>query len=191
MRALAVVLGLVLCIGSAHAALPIYDSPEGGFAFTPPAGWETKKEADQQFPTVSGPADDLKAPYVVIKEVRNAKDIFALGDATVKQMLKSLSYQLSSRDAFQTADKAFGIKYVLTVTTTPTNGKPPEPYRQAYYFVEGPPGIIYAFLATVPETGWEKYNQPLDLMIRTYHLRPVVAAKANPAPTAPIKSGKN
>jgi len=168
---------LVFFVPFAHASAAQYESPDGAFAFIPPAGWDIKKEADEPFPALSGPRDDDRAPYVVIN-VTKGDDIFVLGDATVKEMLKEQRYQLNLRDSFQTADDKFGVKYVLAV-------KAPAPYRQVYYFVEGPPGKIYAFLVTVPESGWTAYQPLLDAMMRTFHLRPVAATPAkntaNPA----------
>lgn len=184
---------LLLSMGTVRAAPALYDSPSGGFAFTPPAGWEFKSEADEPFPTLSGPADNLYTPYVVIKALHGEKDLFDLGDATIKEMLKNSRYVLNIRDAFETADRQFGLKFVLTVSVpSPTEAAATSPvtptsYRQAYYFVEGPPGTIYAFLATVAEPGWKKSEPLLDEMMKSYHLRLMVAgapkAKAANVPT--------
>ncbi len=194
MRRLRVFLWLLWSAGIAHATAALYDSPAGGFAFTPPAGWEIKQETGKPFPTLSGPVTDLRSPYVVIKALHDQKDLFDLGDATIKEMLKDLRYSLNVRDAFETSDQEFGLKFVLSV-------KMPDPlaanaasavtiiYRQAYYFVQGPPGTIYAILATVPDPGWKKCEPLLDEMMKSYHLRPVVVAPAvkdaSPAKGAP------
>jgi len=191
MRLLAVVLWLVAGTGLAHAAAPpLYDSPEGGFAFTPSPGWETKKEAEEPFPTLSGPKDDLRAPYVVIRAVQDKRELFTFADAAMKQTLKDARFQLSKRDAFQTADKQFGVKFIFSFTAPGPLPNTQLAYRQFYYIVQGPPGIIYAFLATIPEVGWEKYQPALDDMVKSYHLRPVVAApKATPAPVVEKATG--
>ena len=189
----------------ARAAAPLYDSPAGGFAFTPPAGWEIKAESDEPFPTLSGPANDSGAPYVVIQAIRDQRDVFDLGDSTIKEMLKNPRYTLNLRDAFQTADKKFGLKFVFSVTvadsptgpaasatpsaTPPVAASAPAIYRQAYYLVAGPPGMIYAILVTAPDTGWKKYEPALDEMAKSYHLRPLAAAsvKAGPAPSPALQ----
>ncbi len=185
MRWLAAVLLLVAGAGVARAAEPVYDSPAGGFAFIPPPGWQVKKETAEPFPTLSGPADDLRAPYVVIQAIADKRDVFTFGDAAVKEKLKDKHFELGKRDDFETAAKEFGVKFVFTVTTpSPTPNTPPLVYQQAYYIVQGPPGTIYVFLATVPAAGWEKYQPALDDMMRSYHLRPVVApSKAKSAPS--------
>ncbi|HTB63274.1 MAG TPA: hypothetical protein VK737_06760 [Opitutales bacterium] len=197
MRAIRAVLALIFFAGVAHAASAIYDSPAGGFAFTPPAGWAIKSEKGEVFPTLYGPADDLSAPYVVIQAIHDPRDLFDLGDATIKAMLKDPHYTKNGTDGFATADKQFGMKCVLSVTvpqtavapspasTTAAANRtaiiqlpPPTIYRQVYYFVPGPAGTIYAFLATVPDAGWKKYEPLLDVMMQSYHLRPVVAEAA-------------
>jgi len=180
MRPLRAWLWLIVSAGVAHAATALYDSPAGGFAFTPPTGWAIKTEAGEPFPTISGPAEQFYSPYVVVKAVHDQKDLFDLGDATIKEMLKDLRYALNIRDAFETADKQFGLKFVLTVKTPSAPGgnaetTPTLSYRQAYYFVEGPPGTIYAILATVAEPGWKKCEPLLDEMMKSYHRRPVIA----------------
>jgi hypothetical protein len=202
MRVARAVLALIFFAGVAPAAPAIYDSPAGGFAFTPPPGWTIKAEKGEAFPTLSGPADDLSAPYVVIQAIHDSRDLFDLGDATIKAMLKDPHYTKNGTDAFATADKQFGMKCVLSVTvpqaekaassaTAPLPAPPavvspgqPAPttiYRQAYYFVPGPAGTIYAFLATVPDAGWKKYEPLLDVMMQSYYLRPVVTASPAPA----------
>lgn len=179
MRLLAVMCWLVVGLGAAQAAAaPLYDSPEGGFAFEPPKGWEIKKEAAEAFPTLSGPKDDLRAPYVVIEAVHDKRDLFTFGDAAMKEKLKDEQFQLGRRDAFQTDDKQFAVKFTFTFSTKDPSTGSALVYKQAYYLVPGPPGIIYAFLATVPEAGWTRYEAALDDMMKSYHLRPVVAAKA-------------
>jgi hypothetical protein len=194
MRLPRVFLWLIFSAGVAHAASPLYDCPAGGFALTPPVGWEIKQEAGEPFPTLSGPAEDLRSPYVVIKAVHDQKDLFDLGDATIKEMLKDSHYALDLRDAFETADQQFGLKFVLSVSVSmppvallATAANTPVTYRQAYYFVAGPPGTIYGILATVPEAGWKKYEPLLDEMMKSYHLRPVVAAPSAKAAPAPAK----
>jgi hypothetical protein len=193
MRRLRVFLGLLWSAGVAHAAAALYDSPTGGFAFTPPAGWEIKQEAGEPFPTLSGPVTDLRSPYVVIKALHDQKDLFDLGDATVKEMLKDLRYSLNIRDAFETSDQEFGLKFVLSVKMPdPLAANPASAvtiiYRQAYYFVQGPSGTIYAVLATVPDAGWKKSEPLLDEMMKSYHLRPVVVAPG--AKGAPAVKGE-
>jgi len=187
-----IVAGLCFCLVVLHAAdaPPLYDSADGGFSLIPPAGWVIKQEVGEAFPTLSGPANDLRSPYVVIKEVKGEKDIYALGDATLKEMLKDKRYQLSGRDAFETADQAFGLKYVLTVAAPPTIGG--QPYRQIYYFVDGPPGRIFAILATIPETGWKLYGPVVDTMVRTYHLHPITPPPPPPSSSTPtLAPGKH
>jgi len=186
-----VVAWLCLSFVVVHAAdTPLYDSNDGGFSLIPPTGWVIKQEAGETYPTLSGPAADLRAPYVVIKEVKGEKDIYSLGDATMKEMIKDKRYQLSVRDAFQTADQEFGLKYVLTVSAPSTTGG--APYRQIYYFVNGPPGRIFAILATVPETGWKLYGPVIDAMVKTYHLHPVaVQPPPPPASTPTLAPGKH
>jgi hypothetical protein len=169
-------IGLLLLAAAAPAAAQVYDYPPGGFAFTAPPGWEIQKEAAEPLPTLSGPKDDERAPYVVVNEAQGA-DIIALSTATVKEMLKSDTYQLQVRDSFFTADKQPGFKYVFVIST-------PLAYRQVIYFVEGPAGRIYTIIATLPEAGWKKYEPILDDMMRSYHLRPVVAAPPAPKPAA-------
>jgi hypothetical protein len=85
-----------LCVGllTARAAVTLYDTPTGGFSLVPPAGWMIKQEAGEEYPTLSGPADDLTAPYVVVKEVKGEKDLYSLGDATLKEMLKDARAEL-------------------------------------------------------------------------------------------------
>jgi hypothetical protein len=187
MRFPRLILWLILSVGAVHAAPALYDCPAGGFAFTAPAGWEIKTESGEPFPTLSGPVEDLNSPYVVIKAIHDKADIFDLGDATIKEMLKDLRYSVNVRDAFETADREFGMKVVFSVTETSRSGAvattnaTPAPYRQAYYFVNGPPGTVYAVLATVAEPGWKKSEHLLDEMMKSYHLRPVVAGPAAPA----------
>ncbi len=184
MRHFAAVLWLALGLGSAQAATaPLYDSPAGGFAFLPPEGWTSKQEAGEAFPTLSGPVADLRAPYVVIQAVQDKRELFTFGDASVKEKLKDDRFQLGHRDAFQTADKQFALKYTFTFKAVLPNANALVVYKQAYYLVQGPPGIIYVFLANVPEAGWEKYEPALDDMMKSYHLRPVETAKL--APTKP------
>jgi hypothetical protein len=185
-----VVVWLCLSFAAAHGAVTLYDSPEGGFTLIPPTGWMIKQEAGETYPTLSGPADDLRAPYIVIKEVKGEKDIYSLGDATMKEMLKDPRYQMSVRDAFQTSDQAFGLKYVLTVSAPSSTGG--APYRQIYYFVDGPPGRIFAILATVPETGWKLYGPVIDTMVKTYHLYPIPSPPPPPSSSTPtLAPGKH
>jgi hypothetical protein len=185
-----IVAGLCLGVIAVHAADMLYDTPSGGFTLIPPPGWVIKEEAGEAFPTLSGPPDDVRAPYVVIKEVTGEKDIYSLGDATMKEMLKDKRYQLNVRDAFETADQQFGLKYALTIIAPDAAGG--APYRQVYYFVDGPPGRIFAILATVPEAGWKLYAPVLDTMIRTYHLHPIPAPPPPPSASTPtLAPGKH
>jgi hypothetical protein len=188
----------VFCLtATAHGAAVLYDSPQGGFAFKAPAGWQIVKQPVEQYPVLFGPKDDPDGPYVVITEVRGAPDtdLFALGDGTLKEILKDSLYQLSIRDAFHTADGRIGIKYVLTTPMPNTS------YRQVFYFVEGPGDRRFCFMATLPEAGWKNYAEPLDNMLKTYRLRegtaaPTVLADASPAagsemPAAPKAAAGN
>ncbi len=167
--------------------LPVYATPDA--TFVPPPGWTTKSEPGEQFPTISGPADDPGAPYIAVKAIHDAKDPFALGDATIKVLSRNPGFQLNQRDAFRTADKQFGLKFVVSVsmekavapeggTATPsapvpyTGAPPPVTYRQAYYLIQGPPGIVYVLLATVPEGGWKKFERMLDEMAESWRLAP-------------------
>ncbi|HVU38236.1 MAG TPA: hypothetical protein VHC95_07875, partial [Opitutales bacterium] len=135
MRVFAAAVLLVAAAGVARAAAPVYDCPEGGFAFEQPPGWTTAKEKDEALPTLSGPKADLRAPYVVIHAVKDARDLFTFADAAMKEKLKNFHFQLTRRDAFQTADKDFGVKFVFTFNAT--GDKPDEvmTYKQAYYLV--------------------------------------------------------
>jgi len=176
---------MLAATAAAHAAGPVYDSPEGGFAFVAPKSWQIVKQPVEQYPVLFGPADDSNSPYVVISEVRAEGDLFALGDATLKEMLKDPSNELSLRDAFHTADGRVGIKYVLKATMPNTE------YRQVFYFVEGPGTRQFCFMATMPDASWKKYDMDLDNMMKTYHLRPGTAPPVNfdePPPLAPLKS---
>ncbi len=50
----------------------------------------------------------------------------------------------------------------------PVAGASAFPYRQAYYLIPGPPGIVYVILATVPDAGWKKYEAALDAMAESW-----------------------
>jgi hypothetical protein len=180
-------LGIICLTATAHAAAVYYDSPPGGFTFKVPAGWQIVKQPVEQYPVLFGPDDDENSPYVVITEVHGEPDLFALGDLTLKEMLKDSLNQLSVRDAFHTADDRIGIKYVIKTTM------PNSDYRQVLYFVEGPGDRRFCFMATMPEAGWTKYDGPLDNMVKTFHLRagtplPTVPADTAPAPGSEIPS---
>jgi hypothetical protein len=166
---------MVLLTATARAAGPVYDSVQGGFTFQAPKGWTIYKQPVEEYPALFGPDDeDGPSPYVVITEVDGQPDLFALGDATMKELLKDKLYQLSKRDAFHTADDRVGLKYVL-ITPMPNSV-----YRQIFYFVEGPGDRRFCFLATVPEASWQKYDVFMDNMMKSYHLRAGVTPPSNP-----------
>ncbi len=181
----------VFCLtATAHAAAVYYDSPQGGFSFKAPAGWQIVKQPVEVYPVLFGPSDDDKSPYVVITEVHDQPDLFALGDLTLKEILKDNLNQLSVRDAFHTADDRVGIKYVIKTTMPNTE------YRQVLYFVEGPGNRRFCIMATMPEAGWTKYDEPLDNMMKTFHLNPgttppTVVADAAPAPGSELQASGN
>ncbi len=175
-------LWILAATATAHAAAPVYDSPEGGFAFLAPKTWRIVKQPVEQYPVLFGPEDDNDSPYVVITEVRGETDLFTLGDATLKEMLKDPSNTLSLRDAFHTADDRVGIKYVITATM------PNAEYRQVFYFVEGPGTRQFCFMATMQDASWKKYDMDLDNMMKTFHLRPGAAPPVTPQePAQPAK----
>jgi hypothetical protein len=176
---------LILAMPLARAVSTVYDCPVGGFAFKVPAGWVIKQERIEEFPSVFGPEDDDRAPYLVITEVQGGEDMFTLGDGTVKEMLKDPMNHLSARDSFYTADQRIGLKYVFT--TVASNG----PYRQVFYIVEGPGDRRFAFLATVPEAGWEKYQPFLDNIMKTYHQRAGAPPPDEPVVGPPPSWGGN
>ena len=187
-----VFLWMLMLTATAHAAAPVYDSPEGGFAFVAPKTWRIVKQPVETYPVLFGPEDDKDAPYVVITEVRGESDLFTLGDATLKEMLKDPSNSLSLRDAFHTADDRVGIKYVITATM------PNAEYRQVFYFVEGPGTRQFCFMATMPDASWKKYDSDLDNMMKTFHLRPGAAPTVTPqepaqpaTPATGMKSASN
>jgi len=179
-------------VGGSAAVLPVTAQPAyviPDATFTPPTGWTTKNEPGEPFPSLFGPAGDPGSPYVVIKAIRDSKDPFALGDATIKVLTKNPGFQLNLRDAFQTADEQFGLKFVLAVSMdkaasgpagsgtsapapTPASSLSTATYRQAYYLIQGPPGTVYVILATVPEAGWSKYGRILDEMAESWRLTP-------------------
>ena len=170
----------------ARGAAAGYDSPSGGFAMTPPAGWTTKLEQGEDFPSIFGPSGDKDAPYIVVKGIRDTRDVFEFGDASVNQMLKNPTYAKNVMDAFLTADREFGMKCVMSVVVQPqaaaqnasnakATSKQPVLYRQICYFFQGPPGIMYIMLVVVADSGWTKYAQAIDDMARSYHMRPVIA----------------
>ncbi len=159
-------------------AAPIpYDSPVGGFAFQVPDGWGIARDTREIYPIVMGPKDDDRAPYVVITEMKGQGDLLALGDATVKESLKDPYISLSVRDSFHTADQRLAFKYVLLTTEAS------QPYRQLFYFVDGPGARRFVFMVTVSEAGWKRYGQDLDNMMKSFHQRPGAATVTPPSLT--------
>jgi hypothetical protein len=173
---------MLLLTATVRAAAPVYDSPKGGFTLLLPHDWEIIPQVIEEYPVVYAPGEEGHGPYVVITEVDGGTDLFALGDATVKELLRDPLYQLSVRDAFHTADGRIGLKYVVQTPMGQTM------YRQVFYFVEGPGERRFCFMATMSDVEWKKCDTDLDNMMKTYHLRagappPVTAASSdNPAP---------
>jgi hypothetical protein len=176
-------LWFLLLTATARAAAPVYDSPEGGFTMLLPHEWEIIPQVMEEYPIIYAPGEEGKGPYVVVTEVDGGTDLFALGDATVKELLRDPLYQLSVRDAFHTADGRVGLKYVLQTPMGHTM------YRQVFYFVEGPGQRRFCFMATMSDAEWKKADTDLDNMMKTYHLRAGVTPPTTTGSDNPLAAG--